>query len=229
MADESGLTEIVRRAAQANAKLYKGWMDLSLEYMRSLSEIFGGAAAVAQSTRPTEEMDAGPSTLVLEGEAGTSASASFLVSNDLDRPISCKLTSSDFTDPTGATAKARTTFDPPALELAAGDQQVVKVTVAIGEALVAGVGYAGEIAIAGMDGFAVPIVLRRQHTLEEAASATVDDVGNYEAPSGTSTTPKASNAASTTGAAAPASKSRKAAAGAKRSGKAPARKTEKRR
>lgn len=171
MADESGLTEIVRRAAQANARLYKGWMELTLEYMRGMSEIFGGVASAVQSqAQPTQEMDSGASTLVLEGESGAGATGSFLVSNDLDRPLSCRLVSSDYGDPTGATVKARTVFDPPSLELAAGEQKVVKVTVMIDDALVPGVGYAGEIAIAGMDGFAVPVVLRRQHSLDEASS-----------------------------------------------------------
>jgi hypothetical protein len=170
MADESGLTAVVRRAAQANAKLYKGWMELTLEYMRGMSEIFGGVASTMRSpAQPTAEMDSGASTLVLEGEAGTSAIGSFLVSNDLDRPLSCKLVSSDYGDPTGATVKARTIFDPASLELAAGEQKVVKVMVTIDEALIPGVGYAGEIAIAGMDGFAVPVVIRRQHSLDEAS------------------------------------------------------------
>lgn len=181
MADDSALTDIVRRAAQANAKLYKGWMDLSLEYMRAMSEIFSGATAPSQSAPATQEMDAGPSTLILEGEAGSAASGSFLVSNDLDRPISCKLTASDFADPTGTPAKVRASFEPASLELAPGEQQVVKVMIGIDESLRPGVGYVGEIAIAGMEGFAVPVVLRRQHVPEDVHDGDEDGLGVVDA------------------------------------------------
>ncbi|MEP7382426.1 MAG: hypothetical protein ABI910_12100 [Gemmatimonadota bacterium] len=229
MADDSGLTDIVRRAAQANAKFYKGWMDLTLEYMRGVSEIFGGAAAAVQSMPATQEMDSGPSTLVLEGEAGTSATGSFLISNDLDRPLSCTLTSSDFADPTGAPAKVRTTFEPAAVELAPGEQQVVRVTVEIGDALVPGVGYASEIAIAGMEGFAVPVVLRRQHTLEDADTGSFDDVGPIDSRPTAPTTPKATNASSAARAAASSVKAEKKPASRKSSTKTPPKKAARRR
>ncbi len=226
MADDSALTDIVRRAAQANAKLYKGWMDLSLEYMRALSEIFSGATVPMQSAPATQEMDAGASTLILEGELGTAATGSFLVSNDLDRPISCKLTSSDFADPTGTPAKVRASFEPASLELAPGEQRVVKVMIGIDESLRPGVGYVGEIAIAGMEGFAVPVVLRRQHVPAEGDFEPDDGLGTAD-PSRKEPTQKESSASPTGRAASTTAKSAKAAA--KRSAKAPARKTERRR
>lgn len=226
MADDSALTDIVRRAAQANAKLYKGWMDLTMEYMRSLSEIFGGATMPAQSSTATQEMDAGPSTLILEGELGAAATGSFLVSNDLDRLISCKLTSTDFADPTGTPAKVRAAFEPPSLELAPGEQRVVKVVITIDESLRPGVGYVGEIAIAGMEGFAVPVVLRRQHVPAE---------GDFDADDGLSATDEARNPPSQKEGSTPptgrsASTTAKRTKGAARgSAKSPTRKTERRR
>ena len=51
MADKLDLTEILRRTAQANAKLYKGWLDLSLEYFRGLSAI------LADEDRPAPGVD----------------------------------------------------------------------------------------------------------------------------------------------------------------------------
>ncbi|MEP7347780.1 MAG: hypothetical protein ABI877_21095, partial [Gemmatimonadaceae bacterium] len=165
MADSTGLSDIVRRAAQANAKLYKGWMDLSLDYLRGLSEIFSGATS---PTAPVQEMDSGAGALVLEGEVGRLVRGSFLVSNDLERPVSCDFVSSDFKDPAGASLYAKADFDPPSLELGPGEQRVVRVAIAIDDSLSPGVGYAGEISIRGMDGFAVPVVLRRQHRVDES-------------------------------------------------------------
>jgi hypothetical protein len=165
LADTTGLADIVKRTAQANAKFYKGWMDLSLEYMRGISGIFGGSV---DSMMPTQEMDAGTGALVLESEAGAAASGTFLVSNDLERPVSCKFVASDFKDPQGKSVYARTTFDPAGLELGPGEQRVVQVSILMDDTLTPGVGYAGEISISGMEGFAVPVVLRRQHTVDDA-------------------------------------------------------------
>jgi len=161
MADGLDLTEIVKRTAQANAKFYKGWMDLSLEYIRGISGILGGPT---DSPGPVQEMDAGGGALVLEGEAGNVVSGSFLVSNDLERPVSCKFVNSDFKGAGGDSVFVKAAFDPAGLELAPGEQRVIQVSLPIDDKLTAGVGYAGEISIGGMDGFAVPVVLRRQHS-----------------------------------------------------------------
>ncbi|MEO8621064.1 MAG: hypothetical protein ABI625_08355 [bacterium] len=182
MADTTGLADIVKRTAQANAKFYKGWMDLSLEYMRGISGIFGGAVG---STMPTQEMDAGTGALVLESEAGAAASGTFLVSNDLERAVSCKFVASDFKDPQGKSTYARTTFDPAGLELAPGEQRVVQVSILMDDTLTPGVGYAGEISISGMEGFAVPVVLRRQHTVDDGSVS--PQSSDAEAPDATTT------------------------------------------
>ena len=164
MADGPDLSQIVRRTVQANAKFYKGWMDLSFEYWRGISEIFGGATEPAN---PVPEMDAGAGALIMEGEAGALVRGSFLVSNDMDRPVSCVFVATDFRDPAGATVMAKAGFDPPKLDLSPGEQRVVQVNIAIDDALQPGVGYAGEISIGGMEGFAVPVVLRRQHHTDD--------------------------------------------------------------
>lgn len=166
MADGLDLSEIVRRTVQANAKFYKGWVDLSFEYFRGITEILGGASPSAE---PVQEMDSGAGVLVLEGEAGSVVRGSFLVSNDLTRGVSCAFVGSDFKDPSGATVFAKPAFEPPALELAPGEQRVIQVAIAIDEALSPGVGYAGEFSIQGMDGFTVPVVLRRRHRIDESS------------------------------------------------------------
>ena len=164
MAEGPDLSEIVRRTVQANARFYKGWMDLTFEYWRGISEILGGTPV---SNAPVQEMDAGASAVVLEGEAGSVVRGSFLVSNDMEKPVSCAFSSSDFRDPRGATVPAKASFEPAAVQLAPGEQRVVQVEITVDDALSAGVGHAGEIFIKGMDGFSVPVVLRRTHRLED--------------------------------------------------------------
>lgn len=165
MADGLDIAEMMKRAVQANAKFYKGWMDLSLEYFKGISEIIAGPG---QTVDAMPEMDSGSNALILEGEAGQLARGSFLVTNDLERALSCAFVSSDFRDHANLTTRAAPVFDPPAVQLGAGEQRVIQVAVAIDEALSPGVGYAGEFSIKGMEGFAVPVVLRRQHTVGAA-------------------------------------------------------------
>jgi hypothetical protein len=168
MADGFNVSEIVKRTVQANAKLYKGWVDLSLDYWRGIAEIFGGSQSV---TSPIAELDLGLGTgaLVLEGEDAATARGAFLVTNDLERAVSCELVASPFVDADGVTVRAAPTFDPAKLDLAPGEQHVVRVAIPIDAALAAGVGYTGEIAIKGMDGFSVPVVLRRRHRVDDAS------------------------------------------------------------
>ncbi len=165
MADGLDVSEMMKRAVQANAKFYKGWMDLSVEYIRGISEIIGGPV---EPPEPTPEMDGGSGALILEGEAGAMARGSFLVSNDLERAVSCAFLSSDFRDHTSTVARAAPVFEPPAVQLGAGEQRVIHVAIMVNDTLAPGVGYAGEFSIKGMEGFAVPVVLRRQHTAGEA-------------------------------------------------------------
>jgi hypothetical protein len=164
MADPTGLSEIVRRTVQANAKFYKGWLDLSVEYFRGISAIFGGATAPETAV---PEMDSGAGAIVLEGEAGSLVRGAFLVTNDMERGVSCVFVASDFQDPVGVTVVTKSAFEPATVELAPGEQRVIQVAMTIDDKMSPGVGYAGEISIRGMDGFAVPVVLRRQHRIDE--------------------------------------------------------------
>ena len=168
MANGLDLSDVVKRAVQANAKFSKRWMDLSFEYLREISAIMGGAT---ESAGPVTEVDVGASALVLEGEAGTQVRGSFLVSNDMDKPVSCVFAGSVFKDPRGASVKAKPVFEPPTLELGPGEQRVVQVSIDVDDSLSPGVGYAGELSVRGLEGFAVPVVLRRQHTVEEPTVA----------------------------------------------------------
>lgn len=166
MADGLDVSEMMKRAVQANAKFYKGWMDLSLEYIRGISEIIGGPSETGDAM---PEMDSGTGALILEGEAGAAARGSFLVTNDLDHALSCAFVSSDFRDHANLVARVAPVFDPPSVQLGAGEQRVILVSITVSDALAPGVGYAGEFSIKGMDGFAVTVVLRRQHKAGESS------------------------------------------------------------
>jgi hypothetical protein len=163
MAEGVDFPELMRRAVQANAKFYKGWLDLSFEYFRTISGVLGSET---ETTTPVQEVDTGAGALVLEGEAGTMVRGSFLVSNDMDKPVTAVFSGSDFRDPRGAAVAAKTSFEPTSLQLAPGEQKVVQVSIHIDDALSPGVGYAGEISMKGLEGFTVPVVLRRQHTMD---------------------------------------------------------------
>lgn len=165
MADGLDLSELVRRTVQANARFYKGWVDLSLEYFRHITEIFGG---VPEPASQVEDLETGAGALVLEGEAGTAASGAFLVTNDLGRTIKCELIATGFRDSDGNAIPAKTTFEPATFDLAPGEQRVVRATLPIDGKLTAGVAYSGAFAIKGLDGFSVPAVVRRQHHAEES-------------------------------------------------------------
>ncbi|MCC6316996.1 MAG: hypothetical protein IT361_04820 [Gemmatimonadaceae bacterium] len=178
MADSAELTEVARRLVQANARLYKGWLDLSMEYVRGVSEILAGAPPGGTSAgSPVTEVEGSAGALVIEGEAGKVVKGSFLVTNDLGRAVTCSFAGSDFRDARGAAVAARTTFSPAAVTLAPGEEQVVEVEVAVDDAFAAGVGYAGEVTIKGLDGMAVPIVVRRLHPVDDARDATPDAAG----------------------------------------------------
>jgi hypothetical protein len=165
MADGMDLSEIVKRTVQANAKFYKGWMDLSLDYFRGISEIFGGTPETSSPIMQEADLRAG--VLVLEGEEGSTVRGAFLVTNDLGRNVACDLVASDFVNPGGARVIATATFEPAQFELAPGEQRVVQVAIPVDSKLAAGFGYTGEFAIKGMQGFSVPVVIRRLHKAGE--------------------------------------------------------------
>ncbi len=172
MADRPELTDVFRRAVQANVDYYQGWLNLSLQYLRGISEIF----MTPEEGRGSADVDSGTGTLVLEGEEGETARGTFLVSNDLERSVSCELVASAFKDPDGETVKGKVAFEPAKLKLEPGEQRVVQATVVIDRKLTAGLGYEGEFSIKGMDGFAVPVVLRRRHRAAEPAAEQPQDV-----------------------------------------------------
>jgi hypothetical protein len=166
MADELDVSKILQRAVQANARFYKGFLELSLEYVRGISDILSEPETATPEGDGLVETGAGA--LVLEGEAGSTVRGAFLVTNDLGRNVSCEFVISEFADPDGATVHAKAAFEPSHLDLEPGAQQVVRAMIPVDSKLAAGVAYTGEVAIKGLDGFTIPVVLRRLHRIEDS-------------------------------------------------------------
>jgi len=226
MADNMDVSELVRRTLDANARFYQGWVNLSLEYFRGISQIFSGAQEALSGTAPFEET---AGAVVLEAEEGATAAGAFLVTNDLGRTLSCEIVATAFQDANGKDAQARITFEPAKFKLEPGEQRVVNAAVPMGAKLAAGVAYSGSFGIKGMEGFAVPAVLRRRHGVDASPIdqvAAPDDPKVKQAGRGTTTAgkapaPKATARKTASGKKAPARKStaRKSSRG---SGKKPA-------
>ena len=182
LGSRSDMTELMRRTIQANARFYKGWVDLSLEYFRGVTEIFSGigetrsdAGTVAGATSGFEtENVSGAGVIVLEGQQNSAVKCAFLVTNDLTRKVECELVATDFVDASGARTNLKVSFEPPKLELASGEQRVVNAVLVIDERLGAGVGYSGDFTIKGMDGFAVPVVVRKLSPVERKSGSPID-------------------------------------------------------
>jgi hypothetical protein len=178
VADAPEITEMMRRAVQLNARLYKGWIDLSVDYMRGLAEIFGDAPTVSSSGASmhgsdVSDVELNGGAVVLESSEGEQARAAFLVTNDLGRVLTCELMSSEFVARTGERVPADVSFEPAKFQLAPGQQQVVQVATKLDGRLQPGVAYSGTFAIRGLDGYTVAAVLRRTHAAVDSPISTI--------------------------------------------------------
>ncbi len=182
LGSRSDMTELMRRTIQANARFYKGWVDLSLEYFRGVTEIFSGigetrtdsGAGGGSGTEFETENVSGAGVIVVEGEQNSAVRCAFLVTNDLARKVECELVATPFVDSTGARTNLKVSFEPPKLELGPGEQRVVNAVLVIDESLGAGVGYSGDFTIKGMDGFAVPVVVRKLSPAVDKGGSPID-------------------------------------------------------
>ena len=167
MADGSDVTGLVRRVIEANGRLYRGWMELSLDYLRNVTEILDPEAEPSEG--PSEgqsEPETERGAIVLEAVGGGEASGAFLLTNDLGRALTCQPVASSFMDPDGESTRQRMTFEPKSVRLEPGEQRVVHASLTMAKRLPAGVAHTGAISIKGMDGFSVPVVLRRREDVE---------------------------------------------------------------
>jgi len=165
VADGVNLPEIVRRTMEANTRLYRGWLELSLDYFRGIAEILDPDGVASE---PAETMEPELGALVLEAEGGKAAKGAFLVTNDLGRDLTCTLTSTAFVGVDDKTVKPKVLFEPATVKLAPGEQRVVNATITMGKSWDPGAAFTGEFGIKGMKGFSVPVVLRRLSEVDDA-------------------------------------------------------------
>ena len=188
MAEGLDFSEIVRRTMEANVRFYRGWLDLTVEYFRGITDALDPEAPTGEPDETGADAEPETGALVLEGEVGNRASGSFLVTNDLGRELTCELVTASLKGPDGKTVRPKVNFVPKSVRLEPGEQRVVQASVYVGKRLVAGDAYTGDVTIRGMEGFSIPLVLRRLHRVEGAVGSPIDrvaataSVGEEDAP-----------------------------------------------
>lgn len=189
MAEAFGLDQIFRRALEANARYYEALGQVTTDYLKALAGVvgefrlpsqLGGRAAGLGAARPVAAPPApvaptdpvkAASAMVLEGVAGQEAVGAFMVQNHFSQKVAAPVVVSAFLDPSGAELRPALAFEPDVVALEAGEQVLVRVTASIDERLRPGIAYRGEVAVPGLSGDRVPLVLRRRVAASEGAKA----------------------------------------------------------
>lgn len=188
MTDRPGFSEAWSRALEANARYYETWGRLTSSWLRELADVSSGlrmprvvsvrtepapgaaasaarpapaptsASAPAATARETTAEPA-PATLVLEAAGGQAASGAFLVENTLGRHVTEPVEAGPFHDPAGVESLVTLELEPAVIDLAAGEQVVVRATVVVPETLEGE--RRGTVRVAGVPGAQIPLVIRR--------------------------------------------------------------------
>ncbi len=188
MPDQPGFEEMWREAVAANMRYYEAWGRIATEWLRELAGVgrsLPGAIAFRQVPTPTATPASGPAprqaappapapsspaprraaasspALVLEARAGEEATGAFLVENQLGHPVDTPLIVDQITGPGGAVLPVSPEFEPALVSLAAEEQCVVRVRLAITEAFAPGTDYRTVIRGPDLPGTSIPVVLRR--------------------------------------------------------------------
>jgi hypothetical protein len=187
----AGLGPAFRAAMDAHARYVEAWGQLASRWMLDLAEAsketrlprlrlstaspiqtsagsastqaHASAAPAEPPSTPASASDAtpAPAVLVLEGAAGDTVAAAFLVENILAHPVDGVVDVEPFEDPDGATVLAQLTFEPAGISLAPGERQLVRVSVALSPTLPANVDCRSTIRVQGVPGTTIPILIRR--------------------------------------------------------------------
>jgi hypothetical protein len=169
----SSLDEVLRKAIDLNIRYYSSLGRLTADYWRELATAVAEPmkAAVSSATAPvtnnaiTSAAPAsaaakGPAAMVLEAEPGSVALGVFLVENHLDSEVDSTVVASFFKDSAGVAIQPELTFDPARIVLKPGEQLLVRVSCTITPGLEPGTRYTGELAVPGLKGTSIPVVLR---------------------------------------------------------------------
>jgi len=190
MSEPMPLTEVWRRALEANIRYYTALGQLAASLARSVFSAVaefrpeigvrgaparpnGGVPVLA----PAAPRAPSTATMVLEGETGSRATGFFLVENRLPQEVSARVEVSPLVDPAGHLIRSALRFEPGIITLAAGEQVLVRVTAEMSRALAAGIRYTGEISVPGMVGARIPIVVRRSPVTRPSGAPAVKASG----------------------------------------------------
>lgn len=173
--------DLFGRVSQTHLRFVEGFAQLAVNHARSVVGIWTDMLTLppksgdpaAQDPSRTEASSASRTqatapALVLEAEAGELAQGMFLVHNQLAGRVSAPVEISAFTDPMGREFRPEVTVEPAVVTLEPGEQSPVRISVLVGEDLVAGVSYRAGISIPGLSESRVPVVLRRRSAASPA-------------------------------------------------------------
>jgi hypothetical protein len=175
VAESAPAGDLLRRALDANLQYYSALGRLTVDYLEALGSIARNVEVPAQLANrtvtfrqappappPAPTAPTPPAVMVLEAEAGGAAVGVFLVENLLAEKVSAPVSGSSFAAPDGREVSPPLAFDPEIVVLEPGEQILVRVTTQVHEELDPDVTYRGELAVPGVIGTKIPIVLRRR-------------------------------------------------------------------
>ncbi|MFY9553668.1 MAG: hypothetical protein WAV20_05740 [Blastocatellia bacterium] len=174
MANQIQLTDVVRRALDANVQYLTTVSKLAVECLETL---LGSVTNLTQqqSGRPSPTRSQAAEvpnvavpqassvpTIVLDAEAPGHALGVFLVENVLSHRVSARIVVSTFVDPAGREVHPPIKLEPETIILEPNEQVLVRVLAGIDESLAPAVDYRADISIPDLPGTRVPLVLRRR-------------------------------------------------------------------
>lgn len=160
--------DVLRRALEANLQYYAALGRLTVDYLEALGSIARQVEVPArtltfrQTPSAPVPAPAPPAVTVLEAEAGGTAIGVFLVENLLTEKVSAPVSASALAAPDGREVAVPLAFDPEVVVLEPGEQILVRVAARVDDGLEADVSYRAEVAVPGVIGTRVPIVVRRR-------------------------------------------------------------------
>jgi hypothetical protein len=154
----------LRRGLAAQRAYLAGVERLTVDYVRTMLAAAYGidaptAVAPQLGTVPAAAVPPGPA-IVLEGEAGATAAARFLVENHLDEPISAAVGVSPFTSTQGHTVDVSLQFDPEVVTLEPRERLLVRVGTRIDEQLAGVDGCWGLLGVPELPGTELVVLVR---------------------------------------------------------------------
>ena len=175
MADGSdgfNLAAVWRRMTEANLRYYSGYAKLTRDYIeeivgssrgtrRSTTSPLGATPARTASTAGAPARSPQPA-MALAGKLGARPAATFVVENGLNRRVHAPLLASSFRGSDESERSIALTLKPEEIDLAPGDQLLVRVSARIQDDLELGVSYRGEVTAPGLPGARVALVVRRE-------------------------------------------------------------------